>query len=116
MTTGIDWQQSITLANNSEDVAKELLNMLISELPTNLQDITHAKTSGDNTTLLHQVHKLHGACCYCGVPTLRNSLNQLETLLKSEQEDNEQVAQLTEQVEQNIQVVLTEYAQLELSS
>ena len=32
--------------------------------------------------LLQQIHKLHGACCYTGVPALKNLAELLETQLK----------------------------------
>ena len=74
----IDWPLSIKLANDRADIAEELFNMLIVELPIARKDINEAFNKKDYDQLHHHVHKLHGACCYCGVPQLKDSTRQLE--------------------------------------
>ncbi|MGL4834572.1 MAG: Hpt domain-containing protein, partial [Shewanella sp.] len=36
----------------------------------------------DPQTLLSTIHKLHGASCYCGVPTTQRLCQEIETALK----------------------------------
>ena len=36
----------------------------------------------DSQQLLQQIHKLHGACCYTGVPRLKDLAELIETQLK----------------------------------
>ena len=40
-------------------------------------------TANQRDTVLQVVHKLHGACCYTGVPGIRNLTETIETALKS---------------------------------
>jgi len=56
------------------------------ELPTAQLDIKTAYDTSDTTSLLTHVHKLHGACCYCGVPRLKHATATLETALKQKEE------------------------------
>ncbi len=76
----IDWQACLELSNNNKDLAIELLTMLVNDLPDYEEKIRAAYAQHDIALIKHHLHKLHGACCYCGVPALR-------TLVKSAQED-----------------------------
>lgn len=62
--------QSIELAKNDASLAKDMLRMLMDSLPNDRELISHAFKEIDHETLYNSVHKLHGACCYCGVPRL----------------------------------------------
>lgn len=79
----IDHELSLRLANNNHQLAKELLSMLIAELPQTLASINQAYKKGDYNALQQHVHKLHGACCYCGVPRLKKIAIKIEGILKS---------------------------------
>ncbi len=79
----IDWSLSLKMANQKPDLARGMLQGLIGSLPDARQKIAHAHQQGDQKTLLEQVHKFHGACCYVGVPKMRQLANQLETALKA---------------------------------
>lgn len=79
----IDWGLSLKLANNNSELAKDLLQMLIDDLPNNISDITKAYEQQNFDDFYHHVHKLHGSCCYVGVPELKNAAHQLETVIKS---------------------------------
>lgn len=74
----IDWQLSIKLANNNTDLAKELLSMFVSDLPRASEAIHQAFNTQNYNELIHQVHRLHGASCYCGVSRLRSLLAKME--------------------------------------
>lgn len=84
----IDWELGIKLANNKIELAKELLTLLVTELPQTRSHINQAFQAQDFKSMHQQIHKLHGACCYCGVPRLKEIVSELETKLKSKNPSN----------------------------
>lgn len=81
----VDWQKCLELTNHKPDLAKELLSMFARELPVLCDQITLAFENKDYEKLQNHAHKLHGACCYCGVPRLQKIVEKLETQLKTKQ-------------------------------
>lgn len=81
----IDWELCLKLANGKQAFAKEMLVMFIDDLPKARDSIMSAFKKQDWEELQHQVHRLHGACCYCGVPKLKQLTRQIETALKQNQ-------------------------------
>lgn len=81
--TPIDWQLCIKLAGNKEDLAQEMLEMLINALPSDRAAIKSAFDNQDYYELREQVHKLHGACCYVGVPKLKAIAKELENAISA---------------------------------
>ncbi len=81
----IDWQQALRQAANKEDLAKEMLQMLVDSLDdVELSIEQTVNQNQDLATLLEVVHKLHGSCAYSGVPRLKTACASLETLLRTE--------------------------------
>lgn len=78
----IDWEQCLKLANNKADLAKDLLLILLEELPVARTNIDSAYANKNFRELYQYVHKLHGASCYCGVPRLRTLIATIEEQLK----------------------------------
>jgi len=78
----IDWTQALQRAAGKAELAEEMLQLLIQSLPQASRQIQQAITDNEQQLLLHALHKLHGACCYSGVPRLKNLLEGLETQLK----------------------------------
>ncbi len=83
----LDWTLANQRANHNQELAKELFGLLIKELPQNQMDLLKAGKNRDLDTLKTLTHKIHGACCYCGVPALHNDIAKLETALKCEQKE-----------------------------
>ena len=79
----IDWPLALKRAGNKEDLAKEMLKGLVQSLPETKLNISEALTSQDAEKLKVLIHKLNGACCYSGVPSLGRVTHQIETELKS---------------------------------
>mgnify|MGYP003137674897 FL=1 len=79
----IDWQMSLQRAGGKPGLAKDMLQMLLTSLPQTQQALNVAIAANDNEQLLQLIHKLHGACCYTGVPALKNLAETLETQLKT---------------------------------
>jgi two-component system sensor histidine kinase BarA len=59
-----------------------LLNDFIAMLPDTLQAFESQIQRGAFDELCAEVHKLHGACCYTGLPRLQNLAKELEIALK----------------------------------
>jgi two-component system sensor histidine kinase BarA len=54
-------------------------------LPDTLRVIESLQQQDAREELLAEVHKLHGACCYTGLPRLQHLAKELEIALKLEQ-------------------------------
>ncbi|MGS0679687.1 two-component sensor histidine kinase BarA [Shewanella sp. 125m-7] len=78
----LNWDLCLTQANNKPDLALDMLKMLLKSLPETIEQIEQALSSSDNDKMLACIHKLHGACCYCGVPTTQNLCREIESGLK----------------------------------
>ena len=106
----IDWELGIKLAGNKRDLAEEILNMLIKNLPDDMSAITQLYHDKNYLGLLQRVHKLHGAICYCGLPRLKTVLSHLETDLKSHIMDS--LPSLHDQLHAEVNLLLEHYSRL----
>lgn len=81
----VDWQAALKQAANKEDLAREMLAMLVDSIPEINQviDMALADEEYPIADLLHHVHKLHGSCSYSGVPRLKKVCATLEQTLRS---------------------------------
>lgn len=84
MSSVIDWNLSLELANNNQALATDLLGMFMAELPDTVDQLNISFNQQDWISFQAQVHKLHGGACYVGVPALKEAAKQLESILKSE--------------------------------
>ncbi|MDX1391535.1 MAG: response regulator, partial [Rheinheimera sp.] len=78
----VDWPLALERASGKCSLMKDMLNMLIDSITPTRSALQQALATHDVPQLLQQVHKLHGACCYTGVPRLKNLAELLETQLK----------------------------------
>ena len=104
----IDWELGIQLAGGNEALAKEMLTLLVKELPETAQLIAHAHSNQDFSELQRLVHKLHGGTCYCGVPRLKAAAAQLDSHLQSGHDD--ETMDLVQHLQYAIEAVLQESA------
>ena len=81
----IDWQAALKQSANKEDLAKDMLRMLIDFIPEVEEVVDQALEQEDfsRDDLIHVVHKLHGSSSYCGVPRLKSLCATLEQALRS---------------------------------
>ncbi len=79
----VDWTMALKRTGNKVELAKDMLNGLVKILPETKQSITEALTSQDIEQVKSLIHKLNGACCYTGVPSLGKITHQIETALKT---------------------------------
>lgn len=83
-----DHSSSLSVANKRPALAAEFLQILISNLPADRDQINRAFRTRDSTALKASVHKLNGAVKYCGVPRLANAIDKLESIVKTSSEDH----------------------------
>lgn len=86
-TASIDWSLALYRANQNQEAAREVFDGFIEQLPNLTEEIRLYWQQKDWDTTQTLLHKLHGACCYTGVPKLRELCDQLETALKQHQFD-----------------------------
>ena len=70
---------ALELAAGNTQLANELTNMLINELPDHLKIINQTLSEGNIEQLRQYAHKLHGATRCCGAIALKNAAEQLES-------------------------------------
>ena len=81
----IDWQLALKRANQNHLAAKELLQEFIDSMPGVISTLQSLWEQEDYEQMKAEIHKLHGGCCYTGVPRLQNLTDELETALKLKQ-------------------------------
>lgn len=77
----LDWELALKRANGKEDLAQELYEKLLKSLPKEKNFINNAFQQKEWDIMRDLVHRLHGACCYCGVPELKDRVQKLESAL-----------------------------------
>jgi len=101
----IDWELGLKLANNKRDLAEEMLLLLTKSLPDEITAMQKLLAENNYAVLLQQIHKLHGAICYCGVPRLKRATAALESALKDGNRQHE-IAELFRQFQIEVNNVL----------
>ncbi|SMF35931.1 two-component system, NarL family, sensor histidine kinase BarA [Alteromonadaceae bacterium Bs31] len=98
---------ALTLSKNKPDLARDMLNMLLESLPQAKKDMATYLSEGNHRELQEVVHKLHGGCCYCGVPKLKKYSEELDVKLQSALQA-EEVPPLLEQMIAHLNSVIDE--------
>lgn len=78
-----DWQLALKQSAGKEDLAKDMLSMLINdfeEIKNNANKAIEGKI--DNVHFAQIIHKFHGGCSYSGVPKLKKIAGVIEQELK----------------------------------
>jgi two-component system sensor histidine kinase BarA len=78
----IDWKLALQRTGHKKLLAKDMFIGLVNSLPESKANISEALISQDIGQLKVLIHKLNGACCYSGVPSLEKVTHELETELK----------------------------------
>jgi two-component system sensor histidine kinase BarA len=104
----INWSLCVQKVSGNQALAAEFLERFVEELHVNrmefLQLANHNNLHGIETA----AHKLHGACCFCGVPQLQMDVAALESLARQAKSMNE-LQEALSQVIHSIDAVLAEY-------
>jgi two-component system sensor histidine kinase BarA len=108
----LDWKQSLSLAANKEDLAQDLLKMLVDSFPTELDEIAQLIELEDFPQLEHVLHRLYGATRYVGTPKLQRVTGEFEqfisTLRKERRKADETFIQDVIQRLDDLQLVIHE--------
>lgn len=80
----VDRKLALQACGNKPEAAGEMLEMLFQTLADDSAAIVQAIEANDIEQARERIHKLHGACCYCGVTQLKNCCDAMETLIKKE--------------------------------
>ena len=81
----IDWQAAMKQAANKEDLARDMLRMLVDFIPEVYEAADKAIEDKDFPVeeLTHIIHKMHGSSSYSGVPRLKLICATIEKELRS---------------------------------
>ena len=110
-THAIDWPMCVQRVSGNQSLASEYLACFVQELKINRAELIRCYESGSLKMLEAESHKLHGACCFCGVPALQSQV----ALVESQAKHAKQIAEISDafkQLIQNIDAVLNEYEDL----
>lgn len=78
----LDWDLALRQSANKEDLARDLLQMLIDFLPQVSERVQAVLDGANDDTIQALIHKLHGSCSYSGVPRLKHLCFYLEQQLR----------------------------------
>lgn len=109
-STAIDWSMCVQRVSGNQTLAADYLTCFIDELRKNRETLIRLYQEKKLKMLEEEAHRLHGACCFCGVPSLQRHVAQVENLAKHAKKMSE-VSDAFEQLIQSIDAVLQEYAQ-----
>ncbi|EOQ67267.1 MULTISPECIES: ATP-binding protein [Acinetobacter calcoaceticus/baumannii complex] len=79
----LNWQQSLQLAANKEDLAQDLLKMLVDSFPIELDEMQQLIELEDFPQLEHVLHRLYGATRYVGTPKLQQVTGDFEQFIST---------------------------------
>ena len=78
-----DWSLALQQAAGKEELAKEMLTMLLNEFAAVTTQVNKALAAEiDNVHFAQIIHKFHGGCSYSGVPKLKKITGIIEKELK----------------------------------
>jgi two-component system sensor histidine kinase BarA len=78
----VDRSAALKACGQKPEIAIEMIKTLLESLPAQQRKINDTIDAGNFTLAGEYIHKLHGACCYCGVTDLKNCCDAMETLIK----------------------------------
>ena len=81
----IDWALCVQKVSGNQILAEEFLARFVEELHLNRTEFKRLFNKKNIAGLESAAHKLHGACCFCGVPRLQNKVVYLEKRFTSDQ-------------------------------
>ena len=78
-----DKDLSLQLAGGKPDLAEQMLDMLLKELPQLCEQANAAAAANDADTLFRSVHKINGSTHYCGVHAIGEAAEEIEVEIKA---------------------------------
>jgi two-component system, NarL family, sensor histidine kinase BarA len=83
MPVVFDASLALEQAGGNQELAKELMGMLLKDLPLQQASLDAAIKTGNTAAMWEHAHKLYGSTAYCGVPALRAASRALEAAIKA---------------------------------
>jgi two-component system sensor histidine kinase BarA len=81
----IDWaHQAKEETDDPIGLAKELLSMFVEQVPALQSAIKAAIKNKDRLALEEVLHRFQGACAYCGLARLRDTIAEVTNMLKED--------------------------------
>lgn len=97
----IDIEEGISLCNGNVELADTFLKKFLEGLASDRSKIEDLFKASNLEKLEESVHKLHGACHYCGVPKLRQTVKEAEHAVKTrESQLDEYINNLLDNIDQ----------------
>ncbi|MDI9819378.1 MULTISPECIES: two-component system sensor histidine kinase LetS [unclassified Legionella] len=110
-SAAIDWQLCVQKVSGNQALAEEFLARFVEELRKNREEFIQLLNKKDIKGLESIAHKLHGACCFCGVPQLQTQVVRLEKQAKAAKQVDELKNTFAELI-QSIDEVIDEFDNL----
>ncbi len=79
----LDWQLALRQAAGKNDLARDMLQMLLDFLPEVRNKVEEQLVGENPEGLVDLIHKLHGSCGYSGVPRMKNLCQLIEQQLRN---------------------------------
>lgn len=106
--SAINWAMCVQKVSGNKALAIEFLARFVEELRNNREEFIHLMQEKNVSGMENSAHKLHGACCFCGVPDLQRQVATVESLAKHAKQSEELDTAHTELIQQ-IDAVIREY-------
>lgn len=104
----IDLQLGAGLISGTDEKAMQMIKRLVAMLPADLANIKTAFTENNDKKLGELVHYIKGGIGYCGTPRLKDSVDELDRLIKTQAEKH-LIQNAYKQLCQEILAVISEY-------
>ena len=83
----IDFKLAIEKTGGNVELAKELFEMLVAELPQQIETLHVAINNNELETAWDIAHRIHGSAAYCGIPAVQEAAKSTESGIKSSSAD-----------------------------
>mgnify|MGYP000709271727 CR=1 FL=1 len=107
----IDWQLCVQKVSGNQALAEEFLARFVDELDKTRGEFIQLFHNQDIKGLEAAAHKLHGACCFCGVPLLQTQVIRVEKQAKHAKKIEDLKSSFAELI-QSIDEVIDEFNNL----
>lgn len=81
-TKAINWPLCVQKSSGNRELAVDFLTQFVVELRNNRDEFIQLNRNNDLQGLEFLAHKLHGACCFCGVTQLQQQVAHIESLAR----------------------------------
>jgi two-component system sensor histidine kinase BarA len=99
----VDITLSLQLSNHKADLARDMLAMLLKDLPDQSGAIRQAQADNDLEAMEIVVHKIRGGASYCGVRKLKASSSEVDELLRKRSYNESVINNLLADIDELVQ-------------